>query len=123
MTPLRVVLVDDSEVFLAGARSRLERQSVEVVAAARNTAEALQVAHQAKPDVVLIDVMLADESGLELTRRLCEQEGPGCPPVVLISTHAEEDLAELIVGSSAVGFLTKAELSAEAIQQILDNGP
>jgi DNA-binding NarL/FixJ family response regulator len=116
---LRVLFVDDSEAFLQGARTRLERQSVEVLAAARNTAEALRLAPQSRPDVVLVDVMLADESGLELTRRLHEQEGPGCPPVILISTHDEDDLADLLAGSLAVGFLTKADLCAEAIRRIL----
>ncbi len=120
MHPLRVFLVDDSEAFLVGARARLEPDSVAILGAAHNIAETLALAPELRPDVVLVDVMLAGESGLELTRRLCEQEGPACPPVILISTHAEDDLADLIVDSPAAGFLTKAELSAEAIRRILD---
>jgi hypothetical protein len=43
--------------------------------------------------------------------------------VILISTHPEEDLADLIAGSPAVGFLQKGELSADAVRRIVDGRP
>jgi hypothetical protein len=57
------------------------------------------------------------ESGLELARRLSGQAGPA--PVILISTHAEQDYVELIAFSPAVGFLPKTALSAGAIRELL----
>jgi DNA-binding NarL/FixJ family response regulator len=61
---------------------------------------------------------LGDESEFELARRF---EGNAVPaPIVLISTHDEQDYADLIAESPAVGFLPKSALSAAAIRRLLD---
>jgi CheY-like chemotaxis protein len=116
---LRVLLVDDSATFLDAARSLLERERLEVVGDACNTAEALQKADELSPDVVLVDVALGRESGLELARRLAASDAGQSIPVILISTRAEEDLADLIAGCPALGFVAKSELSAASIQRVL----
>ena len=90
-----------------------------VAGVALTGADALRQVGSLRPEIVLVDVFLGEESGLELARRLVE-EGPGEPTVILISTHAEADLASLIAASPAVGFLSKAELSASAIRRIVD---
>jgi two-component system, NarL family, nitrate/nitrite response regulator NarL len=119
MSSLRVLIVDDSHAFLKAAQSLLERERVDVVECALTSPEAMRLARRLRPDVVLVDVMLGGESGLELARRLVDQEGPGGPAVILVSTHDEEDLAELLADSPAAGFLAKSDLCAEAIRQIL----
>ena len=86
---------------------------------ASSSAEALDRAEQLRPDVTLLDIDLGGESGLELARRLHRQAGPAPIPVILISTHAEQDYAELIEASPAVGFLSKTALSADAIRDLL----
>ncbi len=116
---LRCVLVDDSPQFLDAARRLLEGQGVAVVGVASTGAEALQRAGALRPDVTLVDLDLGGESGLELARRLHQGAGPASAPVILISTHAEQDYAELIAASPAIGFLAKTALSAQAIQQLL----
>jgi DNA-binding NarL/FixJ family response regulator len=116
---LRCLIVDDSPRFLDAARGLLERQGVTVVGVASNSAEALQRAEELRPDVTLLDIDLGGESGLELARRLHGQAGPPPAPVILISTHAEQDYAELIAASPAIGFLPKTALSAEAIRGLL----
>jgi CheY-like chemotaxis protein len=116
---LRCLIVDDSPRFLAAARGLLERQGVTVVGVASSSAEALDRAEQLRPDVTLLDIDLGGESGLELARRLHRQAGPAPIPVILISTHAEQDYAELIEASPAVGFLSKTALSADAIRDLL----
>jgi CheY-like chemotaxis protein len=63
------LIVDDNMRFLDAARSTLERQGIQVIATATTTAEALQRAEALRPDVVLVDISLGDESGFELTRR------------------------------------------------------
>ena len=68
---------------------------------------------------MLVDIELAGESGFDVARRLVEHDRDG-PPVILVSTHAEEDLAELVDESPAIGFLPKASLSAAAIRGMLD---
>jgi DNA-binding NarL/FixJ family response regulator len=119
---LRCLIVDDSHRFLDAARGLLEGQGVMVVGQASSSAEALRRAEELRPDVTLLDLDLGGESGLELARRLQDQAGPAAAPVILISTHAEQDYAELIAASPAIGFLPKTALSADAIRDLL-SGP
>jgi CheY-like chemotaxis protein len=65
-------------------------------------------------------MVLGDESGLDVARGLTEAPGLEELPVILISTYEERDFADLIAASSAVGFLSKSELSESAVLQILD---
>jgi DNA-binding NarL/FixJ family response regulator len=115
-----VLMVDDNWSFLDAARVLLERQGVRVVGVASASAEALRCAEELRPEVVLVDITLAHESGFELTRRLVERDRDGAAPVILISTHSEADFADLIAESPAAGFLPKSELSANAIRRILN---
>lgn len=64
--------------------------------------------------------MLAGESGFDLARRLVEHDRNGGSAVILISTYAEADFAEMIAGSPANGFLPKSELSADAIRRVVN---
>jgi CheY-like chemotaxis protein len=116
---LRCLIIDDSPRFLDAARGLLERQGITVVGVASTSAEALQRAVALRPDVTLVDIDLGGESGLELARRLHREPGLAGSPVILISTHAEADYAELIAASPAVGFLAKSALSAGAIRDLL----
>src|SRR6266542_89735 len=115
----RCLIVDDSTRFLQVARRVLEGDDVTVVGVATSIAEALDLAGRLQPDVVLVDIGLAGESGFELARRLHEQPGATDPQVILISTHDPEDFAELIAASPVVGFVAKAELSGRAILDLL----
>jgi DNA-binding NarL/FixJ family response regulator len=115
--PLRCLIVDDSEPFLASASRRLAAQGVEVVGRASSGAEALQLAQKLEPDVALVDVQLGPEDGLEVTRRLAAAV-PGTP-VILISSHSQDELGELVRDSPAAGFLPKASLGADAIGELL----
>ncbi|MDX6569122.1 MAG: two-component system, NarL family, invasion response regulator UvrY [Gaiellales bacterium] len=116
---LRVLIVDDSRGFLEAARTLLERDGVSVVGVAATTAEALGREAELRPDVVLVDIMLGAESGFELARRLRENDRDGALKVILVSTHAEADFADLIAESPADGFVPKSELSAAAIGRVL----
>jgi DNA-binding NarL/FixJ family response regulator len=117
--PMRCLIVDDSPRFLAAARGLLERQGISIVGVASNSAEALQRVGELRPDVTLLDIDLGGESGLELARLLHDQADQAPAPVILISTHAEQDYAELIAASPAVGFLPKTALSGDAIRELL----
>jgi len=114
---LRCVIVDDSRRFLDAARGLLERQGLAVVGMASNGGAAVELVQKLEPDVTLLDVDLGGESGFEVARLLHARENP--TPVILISTHAEQDYHDLIVASPVLGFLPKAELSAAAIRRLL----
>jgi DNA-binding NarL/FixJ family response regulator len=115
----RVLIVDDSRSFLEGARVLLEREGVPVVGVASTIAEALSREAELRPEVVLVDISLGAESGFELARRLRENGRDLSLKVILVSTYAEADFADLIAESPANGFLPKSELSAEAIRRVL----
>jgi DNA-binding NarL/FixJ family response regulator len=119
---LRSLLVDDDDAFIAAASVLLEREGMTVVGVASNSAEALQQARALRLDVILVDIGLGDESGFDLAW-LLTRDGQGGQrvraEVILISSYAETDYAELIAESPAAGFLAKSELSAQAIGRIL----
>jgi DNA-binding NarL/FixJ family response regulator len=117
-----VLIVDDSRLFLQAARVLLEREGLRVVGVAVTAAQALRRAAELRPEVVLVDIMLGGESGFDLARRLSGHDRGGGAAVILISTYAEADFADLIAESPATGFLSKGELSARAIRRVADGG-
>jgi DNA-binding NarL/FixJ family response regulator len=116
---VRCLIVDDNREFLEAVRTVLEREGLMVAGVASTSAEALWQAERLRPDLVLVDVSLGEESGIELARRLVA--GPAHEAtVILISTRSEAELADVIALSPAAGFLSKSELSANAICGYLD---
>jgi DNA-binding NarL/FixJ family response regulator len=116
---LRCLIIDDNPRFLDAARALLEREGISVVGVASNAAEALRCAEELRPDVTLVDIHLGDQSGFDVVRRLHGRASLARLRTVIISTHAEEDYADLIAASPAVGFLSKTILSARAIHDLL----
>lgn len=114
---MRCLIVDDSASFVDAARGLLERQGITVVGVASNTAEALRCCEELRPDVTLVDIDLGGESGFELAERL--HRTASSAPVILISTHAAQDFAELIETSPAVGFVSKSALTARSIRELV----
>ncbi len=114
---LRCLIVDDNAYFLEAAASLLKRQGLTVVGVASDSADALRLARELRPDVVLVDIVLGHESGIDLARRLAAANSGG-PVIILISTHAEADFADLIQEAPVAGFVPKSELSASAIRQL-----
>ncbi|HZD79030.1 MAG TPA: response regulator [Actinomycetota bacterium] len=115
---LRALVVDDNEGFTDVARGVLEREGIIVVGVAKNSDEAVRLAQDLYPDVVLVDIDLGEESGFDLVHRLGAEADVGAN-AILISTHAEEDFADLIAESPALGFLAKSRLSAGAILDMI----
>jgi DNA-binding NarL/FixJ family response regulator len=113
------VIVDDDEAFLDVAQAFLEQGGGMIVAGtARNSAEAVQCVQAVRPDVVLIDIRLGEESGFETARQLTDSGQSAA--LIMISNHAGPDYAHVIAESPAVGFLPKTELSAAAVRRLLE---
>jgi CheY-like chemotaxis protein len=117
--PTRCLIVDDNDAFLAAARTLLERQGLTVAGVASTSAEALRDVETLRPDLVLVDVSLGPESGLDLARQLVDEPSQAAR-VILISTRSETELSELVALSPALGFLSKSDLSADAIRGLLN---
>jgi DNA-binding NarL/FixJ family response regulator len=118
--PIRCLIVDDNQSFLEAARLLLEREGLTVAGVALNGAEAVQQAERLRPNLVLVDISLGEESGIDLAQRLIEDGVVDGATVVLISTRSADEVVDLIAESRAAGFLPKAELSASAIREIVD---
>ncbi len=116
---LRCLLVDDSAAFLEAAGVLLEREGLTVVGVASSIAEALRQARALRPDVILVDIGLGDESGFDLAQLLAQDGLADDADVILISARAEMDYTELLADSPAAGFLPKSELSGQGISRIL----
>jgi two-component system nitrate/nitrite response regulator NarL len=114
---MRCVIVDDSQQFLASAKRLLELHGLSIVGCAASRSEALALVDRLAPDVVLVDVELGGESGLDLAEELAVRAGSA--QVVMISTHDRDEVVELLAESAAIGFLPKADLSARAIVDLL----
>ncbi|MEA2577107.1 MAG: two-component system, response regulator PdtaR [Chloroflexota bacterium] len=116
---LRILLVDDSRHFLDAACGVLEQEGISVVGVASTSAEAIRLARELRPDGILVDVDLGEESGLDLARVFATSDAG---PVVLISAYPESELADLIAASHAVGFVSKSELSASVVRSLIAGG-
>jgi DNA-binding NarL/FixJ family response regulator len=119
---VRCLLVDDNSAFVETARLLLAREGVIVAGSASSIAEALRQVSALRPDVVLVDIALGDENGFDLARRLAGRGGGHGMTVIMISTRAAADYADMVADSQAAGFLSKDELSAAAIQRVLGPG-
>jgi CheY-like chemotaxis protein len=116
---MRCLIVDDSADFVDAARGLLECEGITVVGVASTSADALQLFEELRPDVTLVDINLGGESGFEVAEQLHGLGGSSPSPVILISTHAEQDFAELIETSPAIGFLSKSAMTCGAIHDLV----
>jgi DNA-binding NarL/FixJ family response regulator len=116
---MRCLIVDDSADFIDAARGLLQCEGITVVGAASSSAQALRYFEELGPDVTLVDVDLGGESGFELAEQLNRAGGPAPSPIILISTHAAQDFADMIDASPAVGFISKSALTCGAIRDLV----
>jgi two-component system NarL family response regulator len=104
---LRVVLVDDHELMRQGLRSILEREGeVEVVGEAASGRAALELARTLAPDVVVMDVAMQEQNGIEATRQI----RAACPDVkvLALSSHSDPHYVTAMLDAGACGYVLKA---------------
>ncbi|MEV6862241.1 response regulator transcription factor [Streptosporangium subroseum] len=116
---LSCLIVDDCDRFAEAARRLLDAEGIAVIGVASTTAEALARCAELRLDVVLVDIDLGEESGFDLARKLADAAATVPPRVIMISSHDEQDFAEMVADSPAIGFLWKPNLSGRAISEIL----
>jgi DNA-binding NarL/FixJ family response regulator len=111
------LLVDDSREFLESATRLLEAQGMRIVGWAMTGEEARTMSDALRPDIVLVDVELGEEDGIEVARSLTSGDAPS--PVILISLRDWGDPVELVATSGAIAFLRKDRLGADTIAELL----
>jgi DNA-binding NarL/FixJ family response regulator len=115
--PFRVLIVDDHPSFRATARLLLEAEGFDVVGESCDGATGIRDAGALAPDVVLLDVQLPDIDGFDVAARITGH--PDSPAVILVSSRDSSDFGPLVSRSGARGFVPKAELSGERVQELL----
>ena len=116
----RIVIVDDDSSFLATVRQLLEAEGFVVVGEALTGLDGVALAAELQPDLVLVDVNLPDIDGFEVVERIAR--GDDAPPVVITSIRSADDFGGLIEESRARAFVTKADISGDALAAFLDGG-
>ncbi len=114
---MRILIADDHALFRDGLRSLLVAQGHEIVGEAKNGREAVTLARELTPDLVLLDVSMPELDGIEATR-LISVEVPDVKVVMLTASEEEAKLFEAIK-SGAQGYLLK-NLEAETFFDLLD---
>jgi DNA-binding NarL/FixJ family response regulator len=112
-----VLVVDDHAMFRSLARALLEAGGFEVVGEAADGASALMEAARLRPSIVLLDVHLPDMDGFAIAERLAA--GGGGPAVVLVSSRDASSYRRRLADSAACGFISKAELSGDAVSSLV----
>jgi DNA-binding NarL/FixJ family response regulator len=114
MIPITVMLVDDHALVRSAVRQALSADDIEVIGEASSAEEALLLAPQLAPDVLLLDLNLPGTSGLGVLRELA----PRLPKTKIVMLTISDDRRDLLdaVRNGAAGYLTK-DLSPEALQR------
>ena len=108
-----VMLVDDHTMLRQGLRRSLETEGIPVVAEASNGEEAVRVALDTKPSVVLMDVSMPQIDGIEATRRLMAADAR--QRVVILTMHIDREVFDSALKVGAVGYVTKDSSISEVI--------
>ena len=106
MSQIRVLLADDHALVLAGIRALVEELGgTQIVAEANNGRDAVALAKQHKPDLVIMDISMKDLNGIEATAQIMA-EVPSTR-VLILSMHTTEDFVRRAIKSGAAGYLVK----------------
>ena len=105
---IRVVIADDQELVRAGLRALVEAGGdVEVIGEAADGEQAVALARDTAPDVVLMDIRMPVLDGIEATREIAEQLGDDGPRVIILTTFGTDEYVYEALRAGASGFLLK----------------
>ena len=117
MKKTRILLVDDHAIVRLGLMTLLNDQpDMEVVAEASTAAEAVRAVEEFKPDVVLMDIRLPGEGGIEATRQVTARFPAS--KVVMLTSFADDDLVIRAISAGAVGYVLKQVGNEELLRAI-----
>jgi DNA-binding NarL/FixJ family response regulator len=115
--PITVMIVDDHEMVRNGAKGYLEVQpEIEVVAEAESGAEAVRLAREFIPDVVLMDLVMPGMDGVEATRKV-KDISPRTQIIILTSFHEDEHIFPALQ-AGAISYLLKDVKASELVEAI-----
>jgi DNA-binding NarL/FixJ family response regulator len=113
----QIVIVDDHPIVRHGLAQLInDEPGLNVCGSAANPAEALEVLEQQVPDLVIVDLSLGDDSGLDLLKTLHSQRPE--LPVLVLSMHDEAYYADRVLRAGAMGYIMKQEAAEQMISAI-----
>ena len=115
---MRILLADDHQLLRQAIRRALEDAGMTVVAEAADGGEAVRLASEVQPDLIVMDVSMPVLDGVEATRRI-HADYPDLP-IVIITMHGDEALRRDAVNAGASGFLTKDVSMQEVVATITE---
>lgn len=119
MNPIRVMIVDDHEIVREGLQILLaEEAEFEVVGTASDGATALMLTAQLNPDVILMDLVMPDLDGIEVTRRILGRDPSA--RVLILTTFVEDQRVRDAIRAGATGYLLKDVLKADLLRALRD---
>lgn len=114
---IKILLADDHEIVRYGLRCLIEEQpDMEVVGDAVNGRTAINLAHQLKPDVVIMDISMPDMNGIEATRRI-RKEIPDTKVIVLSMHHKRQFVIDMLKAGVS-GYILKTKVHGDLIRAI-----
>jgi DNA-binding NarL/FixJ family response regulator len=121
---VKILVADDHEVMRMGIRNLLEAvPHWSICAEAKDGKEAIEAAHQSRPDIIIMDITMPVMNGLEAARRI--SASLPAIPVILFSLHLSEDLVSQFERGSIRGAVSKGEAArdlVEAVRKVLSGG-
>ena len=112
-----VLIVDDHQAFRDSAGALLEAEGFEVVGSVADGGAVLEAVERLRPDLVLLDIQLADTDGFAVAEQLAATADP--PRVVLISSREATAYGSRLQRASAAGFVAKRDLSGASLAAFL----
>ena len=118
--PVRVLIVDDQEPFREASRMVVEMtDGFVVVGEAGDGEEAVRMAGELRPDIVIMDVQMPGMNGIEATRTIAAMDQP--PRVLVMSTHESGDFGGPALDAGALAFMPKAEFGMDALVEFWES--
>jgi DNA-binding NarL/FixJ family response regulator len=114
----RVIIADDHAIIREGLKSLLEKKGVDVIAIAKNGREAIDLAIEHQPDVVMMDISMPDLNGFEATAAI-RQEVPNTK-IIALSMHSSKQIIDKMFASGASGYILKESAFDELYDAILE---
>jgi len=117
MADLRILIADDHEVFRRGVRGVLEEQpGWQVVGEAGNGRQAVEMARELQPDVVVLDISMPELNGLDATRQIL-QVSPGSE-ILILTLHDSEQLAEEVLKAGVRAYILKSDAAQDLVAAV-----
>ena len=117
MSSIRVLIVDDHVVVAEGLKHLVDAQpDLEVIACVEDGREAVRVARETRPDVVLMDLSMPELNGADATRAIVAND-PKCR-VIVLSMYAEREYVRRALKAGAVGYVVKRSAAKEVVEAI-----